>query len=204
MIARRGRFIVFEGIDGSGKSSAIKEAAKALRADGLDPLVTREETDGPSGEWVRRAVAEHWPPLSTLHLFLADRVRHVAAEIAPALAAGRPVLCDRFVHSTLAYQSVTLAGLLADPAARIRQLHDGWCPWPDRVVLLDSDPVKAVARTAKRGSRTPYEKAEFLAKVRAAYLVLAQAEPKVFTVVDADRDLADVVRDATAAVRKAL
>ncbi len=204
MTARRGRLIVFEGIDGSGKSSAIRKAAEALRSDGLDPLVTREETDGPSGEWVRRSIADGWPPLATLHLFLADRVRHVASEIAPALAAGRPVLCDRFVHSTLAYQSVTLAGILPDAATRLRTLHDGWCPWPDRVVLFDSDPQKAVARTAKRSSRTPYEKAEFLTKVRAAYLALAKAEPRVFTRVDADRALSEVVADAIAAVRKAL
>ncbi|MEK6986139.1 MAG: dTMP kinase [Candidatus Thermoplasmatota archaeon] len=201
---RRGKLIVFEGIDGSGKSSSLRRVADHLRKDGLDPLVTREETETDSGAWVRRSIAEGWPPLATLHLFLADRARHVATEIAPALAAGRIVLCDRYLHSTLAYQAVTLDGILHDAPARLRALHDGWCPWPDRVVLFDSDPAKAVARTASRSSRTPYEKALFLSKVRARYLELAQAEPERFTLLDADRELSAVVADALAVVRKTI
>ncbi len=199
---RRGRFVVFEGIDGSGKSSTLAMIAKALASDGLDPLATREESAGPSGEWVRRSITEGWPPLATLHLFVADRVRHVGAEIEPALAAGRPVLCDRFLHSTLAYQSVTLGGALS--MEQMRRMHDGWCPLPDRVLLFDADPVKAVARTTGRSARSPYEKAEFLGKVRRAYLELAKTEPERFTILDADQDAAALARDALAAVRKAL
>jgi dTMP kinase len=201
-MAPRGRFITFEGIDGSGKSSALRQVAEALRKDGLDPLVTREETEGPAGEWVRHSIREGWPARATLHLFLADRAQHVATQVAPALAAGRVVLCDRFLHSTLAYQSVTMAGEAT--VAQLRALHDGWCPEPDRVLLFDSDPRLAVERASRRSARAPYEKVALLEKVRAAYLGLAAEEPERFTVLRADQAMDGLVRDALAAVKGAL
>ncbi len=198
---RRGRLIVFEGIDGSGKSSTQKRVAAALQKDGIDVLVTREESEGPVGEWVRRSISDKWPPLTTLHLFLADRAHHVATIIEPALAAGRTVLCDRFLHSTVAYQAVTQT---AHDAKGLLAMHAGWCPMPDKVLLFDSDPQKAVARTQGRSTRTPYERAEFLGKVRANYLALAKADPKQFAVLDADQPMDKLAAAALAAVRAAL
>ena len=195
--------IIFEGIDGTGKSTTIDRVAKALRRDGAEVATTREETDGPSGECVRRSIAEHWDPLATAFLFAADRARHVA-ELKPLLATGKLVLCDRFVHSTYAYQSVTLAGAVPDPMDFLRRLHEGWCPAPDRVVLLTCDPQKAVARTLRRGQTTPYEKAAFLDKVQANYLEMAKKDAGRFTVIDADRSQDDVAKDALAAVRSLL
>ena len=195
--------LTFEGIDGTGKSTTIDRVAKALRRDGAEVVTTREETDSPSGEYVRRSVAEHWDPLATAFLFAADRARHVA-ELQPILAAGKLVLCDRFVHSTYAYQSVTLAGTLPDPGEFLRRLHDGWCPAPDRVVLLTCDPEKAVARTLRRGQTTPYEKVGFLEKVQANYLEMARKDAGRFTVIDADRPQDAVAADALAAVRSVL
>ncbi|MES2155488.1 MAG: dTMP kinase [bacterium] len=199
----RAPFVTLEGIDGSGKSSTLKRVAQELRSEGVAVWPTREETAGPTGDWVRRAIAEHWPPLSVAFLFAADRARHVA-EIEQHRAAGELVLCDRFIHSSLAYQSVTLAGAVADPAAFLRGLHAGWCPEPDRVVLFDSDPEKAVARTASRGATTPYEKVAFLRQVRANYLALAKAEPARFVVLDADQRADGLAKAALAAVRGAL
>jgi dTMP kinase len=193
------RFVAFEGIDGSGKSTALRHAADALRRRGERVWATREETDGPTGELVRRSIAEHWPPVATAFQFLADRARH-AHEIEARLAAGERVLCDRFLHSTLAYQAVTLAGVLPEPRAWLRGLHDGWCPMPDRVVLFNSDPAKAVSRIAARGAATAYEKAAFLGKVRAEYLALAREEPERFVVLDADAPMGVLAQRALAAL----
>jgi len=164
---------------------------------------TREETSGPSGAWAKQAVAEGWPPLATMFLFVADRARH-CVEIEARLAAGEHVLCDRFLHSTLAYQAETLAGIVPKPVPFLRGMHEGWCPQPDRVLLFDSDPTKAVARVQRRGAVTPYEKVAFLEKVRGNYLAMAHAEPARFAVLDADRDMRDLGAAALAAVRAAL
>ncbi len=199
----RGRLITFEGIDGSGKSSTLNKVAEALRRDGIPVWATREETSGPTGQWVRTSITEHWPPMATAFLFAADRAAHVA-EIERHLAAGEHVVCDRFIHSTIAYQSVTLAGIVPDPAGTIRAMHTGWCPEPDRILLFDSDPKKAVARAARRGVTTPYEKVAFLEQVRANYLQLARAEPTRFVVLDADQDIEALAAAALGAVRAAL
>lgn len=195
--------ITFEGIDGTGKSTTIANVAAALRAQGHIVHATREETEGPTGEAVRRSIREHWDPLATTFLFVADRANHLA-DLRPRLEAGDVVLCDRFVHSTYAYQSVTLQGKVSDPMAFLRRLHDGWCPMPDHVILLTCDPATAVQRTEKRGSTTPYEKVEFLTRVQARYLDMAKTDPQRFTVIDTARPKDEVSADALGAVQRAL
>jgi dTMP kinase len=194
-------FVSFEGIDGSGKSTALDRVATALRHDGVQFHLTREETDGPTGEAVRRSIRERWDPLATAFLFAADRAQHVA-ELRPLLSGH--VLCDRFVHSTYAYQGALLEGRVPDVDGFLRGLHAGWCPMPDRVVLFDLDAQAAVQRTERRGATTPYEKVEFLEKVRARYLAMARQEPARFVVVDASRAADAVAADALQAVRKLL
>jgi dTMP kinase len=201
--AKPAPFVTLEGIDGSGKSSTLHEVAAALAKEGTKVWATREETEGPSGAWARQAVRDGWAPLSTAFLFVADRARHVT-EIQARREAGTPVVCDRFVHSTLAYQGVTLEGIVPQPAHFLRALHAGWCPEPDRVLLFDSDPATSVQRTERRGRTTPYEKVAFLEKVRANYLAMAKAEPARFVVLDADQELAGLARDALHAVRAVL
>ena len=196
----RGRFIVFEGIDGSGKSTTLAAVAAALRKEGHEVVEAREETTTEAGQWVKRAVAEKWDALATSFLFMADRARHVI-EIEKDLDAGKTVLCDRFLHSTLAYQSVTLEGRLPNPVAFLRHLHDGWCLQPDRVLLFRADPTRCLERIRKRGQATPYEKIEFLGRVQEAYAALGRAEPQRFHTIDAERDLVAVAADATQIVR---
>jgi dTMP kinase len=195
----RGRFIAFEGIDGSGKSSTLDKVATALRKEGRDVLATREETATERGAWVKRSIAEGWDPLTTTLLFAADRAEH-AKEIRAALAAGRTVLCDRYVHSTYAYQSVTLAGRIPDPRAFLRRLHEPWCPMPDHVLLFRADPARCVDRVRKRGQETAYERVEFLAKVQDAYLAEAHADGRIH-VVEAERPIDELARDALAQVK---
>lgn len=204
----RGRLVAFEGIDGSGKSTCIARIAEELRAAGVDVAATREETATVAGDWVRRSIEERWHPLATTFLFLADRARHVQ-EIEGWRAAGRHVLCDRFVHSTYAYQGVTLARAGAFPSAPealpfLRGLHEPWCPPPDRVLLFTCDPEAAVRRVQGRGSTTPYEKAAFLREVQEAYLSLARKDAGRFTVIDSDRPIDAVAAEAADVVRRLL
>lgn len=196
---RGGRFIAFEGIDGSGKSSTLERVAKALKKEGLDVVTTREETATERGSWVRKAVAEGWDPIATTLLFVADRAEHVS-EINAWLAEGKTVLCDRFVHSTYAYQSVTLAGRLQDPQAFLRRLHEPWCPMPDHVLLFRADPARCLERVSKRGKTTAYEKVEFLNRVQEAYLAEARSDGRI-AVLEAERDIAAVGVDAIAQVK---
>jgi dTMP kinase len=196
-------FVAFEGIDGTGKSTALAAVAAALRAEGRKVHATREETEGPTGEAVRRSVRERWDPLATTFLFVADRARHLA-ELRPRLAAGELVLCDRFLHSTYAYQSVTLEGHVPDPVRFLEGLHEGWCPLPDRVVLLTMPVEEAVRRAEGRGATTPYEKAAFLHRVQERYLDMARRDGGRFVVLDAARAPAAVAADALAAVRGVL
>ncbi len=196
----RGRLIAFEGIDGSGKSSTLARVAEALRADGRDVVATREETDTPQGRWVRQSIAEGWDPVATTFLFAADRAQHVRA-MQGWLDAGKTVLCDRFLHSTLAYQGVTLRGRLPDPRAFLAGLHAGWCPLPDRVLLFKADPAHCVERVQRRGAASAYETARFLEQVQAAYLDEARRDPARFQVLDSERDILAVGRDAVGIVR---
>ncbi|MEA3204188.1 MAG: dTMP kinase [Thermoplasmata archaeon] len=204
----QGKLIAFEGIDGSGKSTCIARIAEALRASGTDVVATREETQSASGDWVRRSIQEKWDPLATTFLFLADRARHVQ-EIQAWRAAGRHVLCDRYVHSTYAYQGVTLAKAGRFPSALdalpfLHGLHEPWCPLPDRVLLFTCDPEAAVRRVQERGATTPYEKGAFLAQVQETYLALAKRDAGRFTLVDSDRHIDEVAREAAAVVQRLL
>jgi dTMP kinase len=196
---RGGRFIAFEGIDGSGKSSTLERVASALRKEGHDVVSTREETDTERGSWVRKAVGEGWDPITTTLLFVADRASH-ANEINAWLAAGKTVLCDRYVHSTYAYQSVTLAGRMQDPSSFLRRLHEPWCPMPDHVLLFRADPARCLERVRKRGQTTAYEKVEFLNRVQEAYLAEARSDGRI-AVLEAERDIQAVGVDALAQVK---
>lgn len=192
--------MAFEGIDGSGKSSTMAHVVAQLQHDGLPVVATREETDTARGAWVRQSITERWPPLATTFLFAADRAAHVP-DIDAWRNQGKHVLCDRFVHSTLAYQSVTLRGVVPDAPTFLRDLHAGWCPMPDQVLLFRADPIKCLERVHKRGAATPYEKARFLQEVQNAYLAQAKADPARFHVLDAERDLKVVAEDALRIVR---
>lgn len=196
----RGRLIAFEGIDGSGKSSTLAFVAKSLQRDGLDVVPTREETATERGGWVRQSIAARWDPLATTFLFLADRAEHVR-EMSTWLDASKTVLCDRYVHSTYAYQGLTLAGRVPDPRAFLAGLHAGWCPLPDKVVLFKADPARCLERVRKRGEASAYEKVQFLEQVQQAYLTEAHRDPARFHVVDAERDIEELGRDVLAAVR---
>ena len=159
-----GRLIVFEGLDGCGKSTQLERAAARLRRAGHDPLVTREPTDGPWGRRIREMAKSGQPvePEEELRWFVEDRREHVAQELRPALAAGRLVLCDRYFVSSVAYQGargLDWPTILAESEAEF--------PLPDLVLLFVIAPELGLERVRSRGGALEpvFERADFLERV---------------------------------------
>ena len=187
----RGRFLAFEGGEGTGKSTQARLLATALTARGIDCVTTREPGGTPGAEAIRALLLDpalpQWEPAAEALLFAAARSDHVAHLIEPALAAGRWVICDRFVDSSLAYQGG--AGGLGEDA--IRALHrvgsNGLLP--DRTLLLEADPQATAARIHARdgdaADKIGGRDAEFHDGVAGAFVRLAQADPARFRRIDA-------------------
>jgi dTMP kinase len=195
-MTRPGRLVTFEGGEGAGKSTQIERLAATLRAAGLDPLVTREPGGTPGAEQIRRLLVEgppdRWLPLGEALLLLAARYDHVVRRIAPALAEGRWVLCDRFMDSTRVYQGV--AGAVGEEVIdRLHAILLGQLR-PDLTVILDVPVATGLGRRGDRAGGQRYERmgSAFHERVRAGFLMLARAEPERCVVVDADRPM-DVV-----------
>jgi dTMP kinase len=161
----RGWLVVFEGLDGSGKTTQRARLAKRLRGRGCDVLETAEPWD--AGTWGPRIRAmarsgRALAPEEELRWFEAQRREHVRERIAPALAAGRVVLCDRYFLSTAAYQGARGLDAEAILAGSEREF-----PVPDLVIVLEIDPAAALARVASRGgpAEPVFERRDFLERV---------------------------------------
>lgn len=174
--ASAGVLVVFEGIDGAGKTTQMAHLAAALRRLGLTVRAEKEPTDGPHGRRLRASArGERLPAEEELALFLADRREHVERVIAPALAGGEVVLIDRYTLSTAAYQGAR--GL--DPRA-IVAANDAFAPIPDRVVLVDVAAEVGVARVRQRDAvENAFERVEDLRRCRTIFLALAETVPNV-------------------------
>lgn len=200
-----GRFISFEGGEGSGKSTQIVLLARALEKAGIDVLTTREPGGTAGAEEIRellvRGTTDRWPPVAEALLLLAARVDHVEKTIQPALEAGTWVLCDRFTDSTLAYQGVG-HGLGVD---RVRALQASVLGdfAPDMTVILDVSVEAGLARAFGRaGAEDRYERmdVDFHRRIRQTFLDIAREEPARCVVIDAERGLEAVQNDVRAAV----
>jgi dTMP kinase len=186
-----GRFITLEGGEGVGKSTQLEALASALRARGLDVLTTREPGGSPGAEAIRglllHGAIDRWNAEAEALLFAAARADHVARTISPALAAGRWVLCDRFLDSSTAYQGI-VGGV---GAAAVRALHDigSHGLLPDRTLLLQLDQAEATLRTVRRDTagadRFGARDHAFHAAVARAFESLAIREPDRFRRIDA-------------------
>jgi dTMP kinase len=194
-VTRRGRFIVFEGIDGSGKSEQARRLAAALAASGHSVVSTREPTDG---EWGRKyrawaSGAFEAEPEEVLRWFLADRREHLEKRIGPALARGDVVVCDRYRDSTRAYQAAQ--GI---DRARLEALFAAAeFPEPDLVLWLRVPIATALARMGKTASER-FERADFLSRVDAEYQRLG-LDP-----IDASGSPEEVAREVRARVEPVL
>jgi len=177
--AGRGRFVVFEGPEGAGKSTQLRILAERLTAAGRDTLFTREPGGTPAGEAIRRLVLDptlRVDPLPEFLLYSAARAQHIADVIEPALASGRDVVSDRFSAASVAYQGYGRGldlGFVAEMNARVTGALE-----PDLTVLLDIDPAAGLARASGRALHDRLEAAglDFHRRVRAGFIAQAEAE----------------------------
>ncbi|MGN7799277.1 dTMP kinase [Leifsonia sp. 22587] len=195
----RGLFITLEGGDGVGKSTQAALLEEWLTGRGRTVVRTREPGGTDAGVEIREIVLHHRgdiAPRAEALLYAADRAHHVATVVRPALARGEIVLQDRYIDSSVAYQG---AGRVLD-AGQIRDLSL-WAAeglLPDVTILLDLDEHSARARldtSRTRYDRLEAERSEFHARVRAAFLRLAEEEPERFLVVDAARPVDEIAAE---------
>jgi dTMP kinase len=189
----RGKFITLEGGEGAGKSTQAQMLADALRARGMDVVVTREPGGTPGAERIRTLLlnkeGEGWNPRAEALLFAAARSDHVERLIEPSLAAGIWVICDRFIDSSRAYQGG--GGGLND--ADIMALHaiGSQGLLPDLTLLLEVSPDVAAERLAARDGddvdRIGSREEAYHARVADAFAELAKAQPRRFARIDGNR-----------------
>ena len=190
----RGRFITFEGIEGSGKSTQLSRLAAWLAGKGVPVEVTREPGGTRLGATIRSLLLDPdtgtIAPEAELFLYLADRSQHVVERIEPALRLGSVVLCDRHTDATLAYQGA-MRGLGVERLRELNRLATRGLV-PDRTLLFDLPATAGLERAAARrsrlelkGDRIEQEPIDFHEGIRAAYLALARSEPERFVVIDA-------------------
>lgn len=205
----RGIFITFEGGEGAGKSTQIRRLAERLRAGGQDVVLTREPGGSPGAESIRELLlngeTDRWSPLTEALLMNAARRDHIERVIAPALARGAVVLCDRFADSTRAYQG---AGGAVDTAV-IAQLEAAVVGdmRPDLTLIFDLPVEEGLRRALSRnGGEERFEAkgAAFHQRLRAAYLEIAAAEPERCVLIDATASLDAVETAILAAVQRRL
>lgn len=195
----KGLFITFEGGEGSGKSTQILALKKRLEAIGREVIETREPGGTPLGESIRHLLQHDeagngMSAESELLLFAASRAQHVRELIAPALADGKIVLCDRFLDSSAIYQGVARA-LDAQQVKAINEFAVGLTK-PDLTILIDLSPEVGLARVQARSNgefdRMEQENIEFFQAVRTGYLDLAAVEPERFYVLDGSQSVEEL------------
>lgn len=184
----RGKFVVFDGPDGSGKSTQFRRFAQYVGEHGVTVCEVREPGGTHIGERIREvlldpSVKEDVDVRCEMLLFMASRAQLVAQRIEPALKSGCLVLADRFISSTLAYQG-TAGGMPIDDILAIGRIALGQT-WPDLVVVFDVDEQTAASRLSPLLDRMEQKGAEYHAKVRRGYLDQAKNDPEHYVVVDA-------------------
>lgn len=194
-----GLFITFEGGEGCGKSTQIAALKARLEALGKTVVQTREPGGTALGESVRNLLqyddaGQGMSPEAELLLFAASRAQHVRELVAPAIAEGQIVLCDRFLDSTTVYQGVARA-IDSKKVDTINQFAIGDTN-PDLTILIDLPPEIGLARVHARSDgqldRMEKEAIEFFQAVRQGYLDLAKSEPKRFLVLDGSQSVEDL------------
>jgi dTMP kinase len=190
----RGRFITLEGGEGAGKSTQAERLAARLRALAIGVVVTREPGGSAGADIMRHVLlsgaAKPFGPVAETLLFAAARDDHVRATIAPALARGNWVICDRFIDSTRVYQGV-LGEVDAKLIHRLERVTVSET-MPDLTFILDLAPQTGLARAARRRGAAPADRfegeaIEFHTRLRQAFRDIAAAEPARCVLIDADR-----------------
>ncbi|HEV2594186.1 MAG TPA: dTMP kinase [Sphingomicrobium sp.] len=207
-MSRLGKFISLEGGEGVGKSTQLKALAAKLRERGLDVIETREPGGSDGAERIRELLLtgseDRWSPEAEALLFAAARTDHVDKVIRPALEAGKWVLSDRFVDSSLAYQGG--AGALGIEAVRgVNAFGIGqWFPDRTLVLSLEEGAERARARDGEGSDRIGGRSDDYHQKVRTAFQIIAAEEPLRVSTVDASGSPEDVTERLVEAVKDLL
>lgn len=189
-----GKFVVFDGPDGSGKSTQLKRFVAAAQSAGVHVCEVREPGGTRVGERIREILLDPIHDEMSLRcemmLYMASRAQLVEEKIRPAIARGEMVLADRYVSSTLAYQG-TAGGLAYDDIVAVAKAacRDAW---PDLVVIFDVDTATAATRLNPLLDRMEQKGDAFHKRVREGYLDQARRDPKGYAVVDASKSADEV------------
>ncbi|MCO4843745.1 MAG: dTMP kinase [Yoonia sp.] len=196
------RFITFEGIDGSGKSTQSRRFADLLRDQGTDLIFTREPGGSAGAEEIRNLVltgeTDRWSAETEILLFTAARRDHLEKTIQPALDAGTTVVCDRFADSTRVYQGATRGDL----RSKVDALHELMIGRePDLTFIIDMDPAVALERgLARKSGEDRFEDfgLGFQETLRHGFLSLAKAFPDRCVLIDGNRTIDQIASEIAA------
>ena len=203
-------FVTFEGGEGSGKSTVLKQVNEILLSEGHSTLLTREPGGTPISEQIRNVILDKantsMDPRTEALLYAASRRQHLVEKIWPALKEGKIVLCDRFLDSSLAYQGGA-RGLGMDEILEVnRYATEG--QFPDITLFFDLDPSIGLQRIAANAgrevNRLDLERMTFHEKVRASFQKLASLYPDRYVTIDASQPLEKVVEDSLKAIKAKL
>jgi len=205
-----GHFITFEGVEGAGKTSLIEQVRIGLEAEGIDCITTREPGGIPIAEQIRGVILDAdntaMDGRTEALLYAAARRQHMVEKVIPAIAAGKVVLCDRFIDSSLAYQGHA-RGLGIEEVRQINEfaIHN---TMPECTLLLDLDPAKGLQRIAENASREKnrldLEKLDFHKLVYEGYHIVQKEDPYRIRLIDADRPLELITEEVLLILRKHL
>lgn len=189
----KGLFITFEGADGCGKTTQIKLAAEYLKNKGYDVLLTREPGAKGLGEQLREILLNYDGIVSDRcesFLFLADRAQHIDTIVVPAVDAGKIVLCDRHIDSTVAYQGYG-RGQDIEQINKLNMIATNNRK-PDLTIVFDIDVETSMSRVGSEKDRMESSGTEFFNKVRHGYLEIAKQEPQRVRVLDAAKSIEEI------------
>jgi dTMP kinase len=205
-MAKRGRFITFEGGEGTGKSTQARKLKTALDARSIPTIVTREPGGSPGAEEIRALLVQgdpaRWDPLTEALLFYAARSDHTERTIKPALADGKWVICDRYSDSSYAYQGGG-RGLNRETVRRIEAIAIGDFK-PDLTFILDLPPEIGLERAGKRSTyETRFEEMDvaFHTRMRKAFLEIAKRASERCIVIDANKSEDEVAAALLSALK---
>lgn len=198
----RGKFIVFDGGEGCGKTTQALMLKQELERQGLSVLLVRDPGTTRVGELIRAILLNpdhnEMGMRCEMLLYMAARAQMMVETILPALGNGSVVICDRFVSSTLSYQ-LGGDGITADEIRAVADIALRGC-WPDRVVVFDMPVEHSIARVKREKDRIEQRPREYHEQVRKNYLAQVRDDPSRYRVVDAARPPADVHRDVLRAL----
>ncbi len=190
-LENNGIFIVFDGVDGAGKTTQVNLLAKALEDAGESVIISKEPTDGEWGRKIRAtAMTGRLPIDEELEAFVEDRKEHINNKIKPALAEGKVVILDRYLYSTIAYQGVR-SECVDELETKVKET----ALQPDIAFIIDIDPrIAAIRITDRDGGPDEFEKLDDQIKIRSVFDALCKRD-ETLTIVDGSKSIKDVNKD---------